>query len=138
MKKIFYFLIFLVALNFSFSKDNFDLKPIIIDFYGAEAWDSTIIAYGSGGHYWLTNNEFKNYIEGKIFDKDIIIKIIKEENRIIAFSINGKIAVSYDNAINWVQMEDFSLNDNEELFGEFIKTFDPNVNVLPLLVAAIA
>ncbi len=126
MKKIYYIFLFLLSFQLSYSADNFKLVPIIFDFHGSLAWDSTIIAYGSGGAYWISYDEFETYEIKKVFDKGTIIKMIKEEDKIAAITKDGLLAVSYDNSTTWNQLEKLNLEEDEELLYEFVK-IDSNI-----------
>ncbi len=126
MKKILYLLLFFQSFQFIYSTNNFNAKPIITDFYGSVAWDSTIIVYGSEGTYWLSNNQFESWETKKAFDRGVIVKMIKQNDKIIAITKDGQIAVSYDLTLSWVKIENLEIEENEELFYEFLE-FNKNI-----------
>ncbi len=49
MKKFIYILLLLFSVNISRSKDNFNAKPILINYNNSFIHDSTIIVYGNYG-----------------------------------------------------------------------------------------
>ncbi len=101
MKKLLILFLIIITLNNTYSKDNFNLKPILLDFHGVIGKDSTIIAYGNYGCCLISFDGDKTWETKKIFDFGTINKIFWEEDRIVAFTTNGQIAVSYDNAFTW-------------------------------------
>ncbi len=121
MKRLIYIFFIFSIIQITKAEESFNLKSICFDFHGSLAWDSTIIAFGSNGSYWESNDEFESYNTIKVFDKGTIIKMIKQSDSIVAFTKDGQVAISYDNATTWTQLENLALEDGEELLYEFIK-----------------
>ena len=97
------------------------LTPIIIDYRGAEANSEIIIVYGNDGNYTISNN-YQEWTNKKINNFGNIIKIIIEDERFVAFSEDGKIAISNDKATNWQVIENkITLINSENWINYFIK-----------------
>ena len=114
MKKLIFIFILMVSFQVSKSIESFNLKPIKIDFEGVVAKDDIIIAYGNYGSYMISYDNDKTWETKKAFEKGTIFKMFFEENRIVAFTKNGQIATSNDNANNWITMPRIDITTFED------------------------
>ncbi len=123
MKILYIFLYILANTSISFSSD-FEVKPLIIDYYGVVSEGNLTIAYGSDGYINYSKDEEKTWEIKKIFYNDIIRKIFIENDRIVAFTDKGQIAVSYDNAITWEFKTNIQIQGEDEWVDYFVKSDD--------------
>ena len=79
MKKFIYILLLLISVNISFSS-NFEVKPIIIDYYGVVSEGNLTIAYGSDGYINYSIDDDNTWYLKKVFDKGIISSVIIDDN----------------------------------------------------------
>jgi hypothetical protein len=114
MKKNIYLILFLLSFQIAYSADNFNLKPILLNYHGITGKDSTIIAYGNYGSYQISYDGDKTWEYKKAFDKGLINKMFIEDDRIVAFTDDGQIAVSYDNAQTWEKKPNIDIMSLED------------------------
>ena len=101
MRKLIYYLIFLIAIsNIAFS-NNFELIPLVISFRGVEAKQDTIIAFGDYGSLLISNDNAANWKQVKVFNRGTILSIDWNDIKMVAFNDAGDIAVSIDKGITW-------------------------------------
>ena len=121
MKKSLYIFLLLVSIQLSNSKENFSIKPILINFYGSCGKDSTIIAFGDKGNAIVTYNNANSWETIKIFESGDIVEMFYEESRIVAITKDGQIAVSYDNAKSWEYLKNLDFTNFEAIQKQIAK-----------------
>ena len=102
MKKIIYILLLLVSFNISKSKDNFNAKPILINYNNSFVYDSTIIVYGNQGSGLISQDYDKTWDYVRLFDSGVISNIFYENNKFVAFTTDGNVSISQDKGLTWV------------------------------------
>ncbi len=135
------------SVNISRSKDNFNAKPILINYNNSFVYDSTIIVYGNQGSGLISQDNDKTWDYVRLFDSGLVSKIFFQNNKFVAFTTDGQIAISQDKGHTWLLhskldfeiMED-SLSELTEILqikdgyiirkNNFIYKIDNNFNLI--------
>ncbi len=97
MKKlIFTFSIFLIFFNIHLLAQKIEFTPVNINFSWIEAKDDIVVACGDFGSIFISFNNGDSWQQKKIFDSEKVIRVIIEENRMVAFGQLGEAGISLD------------------------------------------
>lgn len=101
MKKYILIIIFFAIGMLHLNANNFEIKPVIIDFQGVESFGDTVVAYGNFGSMLISYDNCATWQQVKIFQYGDIVGIFKQNDKMISFGSKGNIGVSTDAGNIW-------------------------------------